>query len=439
MLIYNPSTKKKEIFKSMSEMSVQMYVCGPTLYSDIHIGNARPIIFFDILKRVLIDQGYQVNYISNITDIDDKIINQAKKENITEKALVDKNIEKYIALTKELNIYQNVQIELVTDYIQEIIDYIDNLVKLEFAYVKNGDVYFSVDKIENYGHLSNYQVTDYNLNQEINNNLKKNNQDFTLWKATTDGISWNSKWSKGRPGWHSECAVLINQKFGKKIDIHGGGVDLKFPHHENENAQSQACNQIDLANYWIHNGFVNIDNQKMSKSIGNVVKPEQIIKQYGVNFLKLLMLQTNYRQPINITDQFYELTNKLNMKLNNYYLKYDLTNLEVDSSCQEVQELQNIMADDLNTANLIDRFFQIMSSKNNQVTVKQQSLKYFTNVLGLNIYYEQIPEEIIKLSDQRSQLKKNKKYQEADEIRQKIEILGYQIFDTREGVTCKKK
>ncbi|MEA5018677.1 MAG: cysteine--tRNA ligase [Erysipelotrichaceae bacterium] len=305
MKLYNSKTNSLEEFKSITPMHVDMYVCGPTVYNHPHIGNARPMIVFDTLRRLFEVQGYTVSYVSNYTDVDDKIINKALNEELDEITISTRYIDAYQAVRDSLNVKPLTATPKVTENMPEIISFIKELLDKEYAYVVDGDVYFRVTKIEDYGCLSKQNIDDLQVGARIEENSKKENPlDFALWKTTDMGIRWDTPWGKGRPGWHTECVVMINKVFDSDhIDIHGGGMDLKFPHHENELAQSQALHHSQLANYWLHNGMLNFDGEKMSKSLGNVVWAKDFISEYGSNVIRWLMLSAHYRAPLNISEQ----------------------------------------------------------------------------------------------------------------------------------------
>ena len=306
MRLFNTLTNKKEEFKPLRDGEVSIYVCGPTVYNYVHIGNTRPMIVFDVLRRTFEYLGYKVTFVSNFTDVDDKIIKAAKQEGISEKELTDKYIKAYEDVRRDLNLLFPTYAPRVTDTMKAIIDFIDGLVKTGYAYEVDGDVYFRVSKIEEYGQLSGIKIEDLvaGASERVDKNDKKEEStDFALWKKTDEGIRFDSPWSKGRPGWHTECVVMINDIFEDgKIDIHGGGQDLKFPHHENEIAQSMACHHHPIAHTWMHNQMINIDNQKMSKSLGNVVWAKDMINDLGCNVYKWFMLSSHYRNPLNLTD-----------------------------------------------------------------------------------------------------------------------------------------
>ena len=429
MLIYNEVTKKTEEFRTIEEKIVKMYVCGPTIYSDIHIGNARPIVFFDFVSNILEKNGYKVIYVSNITDVDDKIINQAKQEHISEEEIIKKNMDKFVAVLNDLNINYFEQ-PRVTENIDDIINFIKHLVLENYAYVVEGDVYFNIHSIEKYGMISNLKIEENIQDTRSEKNRKKRNpNDFTLWKKTEIGIKWESPWSYGRPGWHTECVVMIKNILGDKIDIHGGGMDLQFPHHENENAQSLACGQ-GLATYWMHNGFINMDNQKMSKSIGNVFLAKDFIKKYSTNILRLIMFQTSYRQPINLNEEFLKATIKLEERFKNHFLKLNkVTPIYVSSKSL------SIASNDFDSVNLISHIIEMMKNSS-----EENDVEFVTGISLLNLKFNEeiIPIEIADLIQKRNVAKENKDFVLSDEIRKKIERLGYEIIDSREGTKCKK-
>ena len=328
MKLFNSMSQKIEEFKPITEGQVSMYVCGPTVYNYPHIGNARPIVVFDTLKRTFMALGYKVKMVSNYTDVDDKIIKVAKECGISEKEVTEKFIKAYNDDRLALHAMMPDAAPKVTETMDAIIAFIDLLVKKEHAYVVDGDVYFRVSSVENYGKLSNQQIDDLMVGARIDENSKKENPlDFTLWKRTEEGIKWESPWSVGRPGWHTECVVMINKEFDGNhlIDIHGGGMDLKFPHHENEIAQSRAAYETGIANYWIHNGMVNIDGEKMSKSLGNVIWAKDMIEKIGGDTLRWLFLSSHYRSPLNINEEAIETAkkelNKVKTPLKQAYVK----------------------------------------------------------------------------------------------------------------------
>lgn len=382
MKLFNSLHNKVEPFKSMNENEVNMYVCGPTVYNYPHIGNARPIIVFDTLKKTFEALGYKVRFVSNFTDVDDKIIKKAIEMNVDEKAITEHFINAYNADRHSLNADLPDVTPRVTETMDEIIDFIKLLVDKGFAYEINGDVYFRVNKINDYGQLSNQQIDDLMVGARIDENTSKENPlDFTLWKKTEEGIKWDSPWSKGRPGWHSECVVMINNEFHQhQIDIHGGGMDLKFPHHENEIAQSEAAYGTHIANYWLHNGMVNIDGEKMSKSLGNVIWVKDIVEKLGGNVVRWLMLSAHYRAPLNLNDQAVETAQteleKIKTSLKQAYVKLGLAGVEINGSEDEVlwKEFLDAMSDDLNTPNAFKALFD--TNKQLNAAVRTRDIDY---------------------------------------------------------------
>lgn len=436
--IYNSKTKSKEIFKPIEEGKITMYVCGPTLYGHIHIGNARPIVFFDVVYKYFKRIGYEVQYVSNITDIDDKIINKARELNITEAELINKNTKEYERVLTALNI-QEIYRPTVTKYMQEIITFIDELIKKDYAYkTETGDVYFRVKKIKSYGNISNRKIEDMLSGIRIDlDKYKEEDVDFALWKNTDIGIVWDAPFGKGRPGWHTECAVMIRNIFGRSIDIHGGGNDLKFPHHENENAQYEAMYGQNIANTWMHNGFVNIDGEKMSKSLGNFITVKKMLEQYNSNTIRLLLLQTNYRQPLNLSDTFIEQTQKLLKKIEDYSLEVTLKEKDVYIESEIRQEIKEVMEDDFNTPNLISLLIESIKQKDEQLYVQ------IIDILGLVVDFSidsiDLPLNIQKLIAEFKQVREDKNFERSDIIKSEIETSGYKVYVTRSGIKIKEE
>lgn len=379
MKLFNSLHNKVEAFKPMNENEVSMYVCGPTVYNYPHIGNARPIIVFDTLKKTFEALGYKVKFVSNFTDVDDKIIKKAIEMNVDEKTITEHFINAYNSDRQSLNADLPDVTPKVTETMDEIIDFIKLLIDKGFAYEIDGDVYFRVNKIGDYGQLSNQQIEDLMVGARIDENaLKENPLDFTLWKKTEEGIKWDSPWSKGRPGWHSECVVMINNEFHQhQIDIHGGGMDLKFPHHENEIAQSEAAYGTHIANYWLHNGMVNIDGEKMSKSLGNVIWVKDIVEKLGGNVVRWLMLSAHYRAPLNLNDQAVETAQteleKIKTSLKQAYVKLGLADIELTGKPDETlwQAFLDAMSDDLNTPNAFKALFDTNKQLNAAVRTRE--------------------------------------------------------------------
>ncbi len=413
-----------------------MYVCGPTVYNHAHIGNARPLVVFDTLKRTLLACGYEIALISNYTDVDDKIILAAEKENITEKELTDKYIAAYEELKKNLNILPVDKKPRVTEYMPKIIDFIDQLVKKEAAYIIQGDVYFRVSKIASYGSISNKNLEELKVGARIEENEKKENPlDFTLWKETKQGIQWDSPWSKGRPGWHTECVAMIYDITPQHhVVIHGGGMDLKFPHHENEQAQALAYDHRPLADLWVHNGMVNINNEKMSKSLNNFIYAKDLIAKYGGNVLRWVFLSTHYRAPINFTDEVFQQAitelNKIYMPLKQAYVKLAFVEEKLKNSKIDVDKYDaflDAMADDLNTTQAISVLFEMVKQLN--VSIRQNQLdaamvlqncntvNQMLEVLGIVPLTIKLTEEDKTLYRQWEAYKKNKDFENADKLR----------------------
>ena len=324
--LYNTKDLQVEEFKPIHEGHVDMYVCGPTVYNYAHIGNARPMVVFDVLKRLFEAEGYTVKYVSNFTDVDDKIINKAIEENVSESVITDRYIKAYQDLRKQLNTELPDVTPRVTETMDGIISFIADLVKAGAAYVAdNGDVYYSVDSDPKYGEISHQKLDYLEAGARIDvNEGKKNPYDFALWKKTDKGIQWDSPWGKGRPGWHTECVVMINQNLGEKIDIHGGGADLRFPHHENECAQQESLHHNTLANYWVHNAMININGEKMSKSLGNTLWAKDVLDRLGTNLTRWLMSSVHYRKELNFSEETIDTARKELEKVLTPIRQYDI-------------------------------------------------------------------------------------------------------------------
>ena len=431
---YNSLTNKVEDFHPLNEGEVSMYVCGPTVYNYPHIGNMRPVVVFDVLRRFLSYVGYKVTYVSNFTDVDDKIIKEAKKQNKTEKELTEFYINEFKKTTEAIGSQIPNITPKVTEYIQAIINYVDNLVKIGAAYVVNGDVYFRVSKIKDYGVLSGINIEDLNVGARIEENSDKESPlDFALWKKTDEGINWDSPWGKGRPGWHTECCVMIDTIFPKHfIDIHGGGYDLKFPHHENEIAQSEATHGNKIAKFWMHNAFINFGNEKMSKSLGNVVYAKDLIERVGGPVTRLVILSAHYRQPVNFTEETVQAASQeINkMKMVNKQLALKLQTSDVDLSSGKatyINDFVNALADDLNTSNALTELYNVMKLANQEIRTKDADLNKLNDlfktlndmfyVLGLDIGYVKLDENDKKLYQNYLKSKENKDFAESDRIR----------------------
>lgn len=438
MKLFNSMDQKMEEFKPLHEGVVNMYVCGPTVYNYPHIGNARPIVVFDTLKRTFQALGYQVKMVSNYTDVDDKIIKVAKECGITEKEVTEKFIDAYNADRLSLHAMMPDAAPKVTDTMDAIIDFIQLLVDKGNAYEVDGDVYFRVNSVKEYGNLSHQQIDDLMVGARIDENSKKENPlDFTLWKRTEDGIQWDSPWSVGRPGWHTECVVMINQEFdGNLIDIHGGGMDLKFPHHENEIAQSRAAYETPIANYWIHNGMVNIDGEKMSKSLGNVIWAKDMIAKIGGNVLRWLMLGTHYRSPLNINEEAIDAAgkelNKVQTSLKQAYVKLSLADHVLSEDYDEtlMADYLNALQDDLNTPNAFAAVFEAVKVLNQTIRQREvnvdilgkqtRTIEKMMEILGIEIPRLVLSEEDKELHKKWKAAVKEKNFDTADGYRKEL-------------------
>lgn len=438
MKLFNSMDQKIEDFKPMQEGKVNMYVCGPTVYNYPHIGNARPIVVFDTLKRTFQALGYEVKMVSNYTDVDDKIIKVAKECGVTEKEITEKFIKAYNEDRLSLHAMMPDAAPKVTDTMDAIIDFIKLLVEKGNAYEVDGDVYFRVNSVPSYGNLSHQQIDDLMVGARIDENSKKENPlDFTLWKRTEEGIKWDSPWSVGRPGWHTECVVMINQEFdGNLIDIHGGGMDLKFPHHENEIAQSRAAYETPIANYWVHNGMVNIDGEKMSKSLGNVIWAKDMIAKIGGNVLRWLMLGTHYRSPLNINEEAIEAAkkelNKVSTSLKQAYVKLGLADKEINEAYDEAlyAPFMEAMQDDLNTPNAFAAVFEAVKVLNQTIRQREvdleklalqtRTIEKMMEVLGIDIPRLALTQEDKELHQKWKAAVKEKDFDTADGYRKEL-------------------
>lgn len=442
--VYNSLSNKIENFVPINDNEVSMYVCGPTVYNYIHIGNARPVIFFDTVKRFLEYIGYNVKLVSNFTDIDDKIIKKAQEENTTEEIISEKYIKAFLDVCDKIGCEKDVVHPKVTENINQIIDFIDQLVKGGYAYQNGDDVYFSVRSIKEYGILSNQKLDDLESGSRIDVNTNKlDPADFTLWKKTSDtGKKWNSPFGSGRPGWHTECVVMIDKIFGGKIDIHGGGNDLKFPHHENEIAQSMAIHKHMIANYWIHNARIELSGEKMSKSLGNVVWMKDILEKYPAGAYRLLVLANHYRQSINYSEEmmvkFVGEWEKIEKAYVSLYRKLELSDNLKDGVTQEIMDqFLAEMAYDFNTANALSVLYLLIKDinknlRNSQVDVKvlQDELTTFKamcKVLGLVIDLKPLTLEEKKLVQNWNNARSSKDFVTADKLRNEIQELGIRL------------
>ena len=432
---FNSLSNSVETLKPLKEKEVSIYCCGPTVYGDAHVGNVRPVIVFDTLRRFLSFVGYDVKLVSNFTDVDDKIINKALQEGVNETVISHRYIEAYKDVLKKLNVEPHYQNPRVTEYMPQIIKYIDELVKLGAAYEVDGDVFFRISSIKDYGELSKMKVDDLVVGARIEENSKKESPlDFTLWKKTDVGIQWDSPWGKGRPGWHTECCVMINSIFGGQIDIHGGGFDLKFPHHENEIAQAKAHDHNKIANVWMHNGFVNFGDEKMSKSLGNVVLAKDAIAKYGGNVMRWLILSTHYRAPVSFTEETVQsCANELariQKAYNQLAVQIQLEHGDLNSKQIEVKDFVSAMADDLNTSNAIAAIFEKVKLANVELRKNPKNLQEIQgifaslgamlDVFGIKFETPVLTEELRKVYEEYLALKAEKRFEESDKLRDEL-------------------
>ena len=464
MKIYNTLTKSKEEFVPIEPGKVRMYVCGPTVYNYIHIGNARPMIVFDTVRRYFEYKGYEVNYVSNFTDVDDKIIKKANEEGVSTEEIS----ERYIAECKKDMAAMNVKPATcnpkATEEIDGMIKMIETLIEKGYAYEKNGTVYFSTRKFEGYGKLSKKNLDDLEAGIRIAvADEKEDPMDFVLWKPKKEGEpSWPSPWSDGRPGWHIECSEMSKKYLGDQIDIHAGGEDLVFPHHENEIAQSEAANGKEFSRYWMHNAFLNIDNKKMSKSAGNFFTVREISEQFDLQVLRFFMLSSHYRSPLNFSRDLMESAKSSLERIKN--AAYHLEQLEAIAEERELNEeekkaiaeveslndkFNNAMEDDFNTADAISAIFEIVKLAN--TTASKDSAKEFIqillekivvlcDILGVEVKHveELLDEDIERLIEERQAARKNRDFARADEIRDELLEKGIILEDSREGVRWKR-
>lgn len=440
--LYNSKTLQIEPFRPVKEGHVSMYVCGPTVYNYAHIGNARPMVVFDVLKRLFEAEGYTVTYVSNFTDVDDKIINRAIEEITTEAVIAQRYIDAYQALRVQLNTQIPDITPRVTETMDDIIAFIQEMVNNGSAYVsENGDVYFSVEADERYGEISHQNLDMLEAGARIDvNQGKKNPYDFALWKKTDKGIQWDSPWGKGRPGWHTECVVMINKNLGEIIDIHGGGMDLKFPHHENEAAQQECTHHNALANYWVHNAMINIDGQKMSKSLGNTLWAKDIIDQLGTGLTRWLMSSVHYRKELNFSEETVETARKELEKVLNPLKQADirisLAQAEVTDEKDEesFRSFLDQLDDDLNTPNAYTVIFETVKKLNQSLRVREidyasvnrirNAVTAMLDVLGINVERTVLSEEDRELFRGWNEAKKAKDWGKADTYRNALSGKG---------------
>ena len=467
MKIFNSMSRQKEEFVPIQPGKVSIYACGPTVYNFIHVGNARPIILFDVLRRYFEYRGYDVTFVQNFTDVDDKIIKRANEEGITSQEVAEKYIQEYFTDAQGLGVRPATIHPKATENMQQIIDMVQTLIDKGYAYpVENGDVYYRTLKFKGYGKLSHQPIEDLQSGTRIAvGEVKENPLDFALWKAAKPGEpAWDSPWGPGRPGWHIECSAMSNRYLGKTIDIHCGGEDLQFPHHENEIAQSEAANGCEFVHYWMHNGFLNIDNRKMSKSLGNFFTVREAAEAYGYETIRLFMLSAHYRSPLNYSaDILHQAQNSLDRLYSaEDHLKYLVANgAEGDKNAAEAalvdtfdsyrQRFDEAMDDDFNTANAISVLFELVRAINIATTDENQPTKAgaqvcldmvheFTDVLGL-LYSrkeESLDEKVEQMIADRQAARAAKNWAEADRIRDELKAMGIELKDTKQGVQWKK-
>lgn len=462
MKLYNTMTREKQEFIPITEGEVKMYSCGPTVYDYFHIGNARPFIIFDTLRRYLEYLGYKVTFVQNFTDIDDKMINRANKEGITVKELGERFIEEYFKDAQALGIRRADIHPKATENIDAIIDVVKKLEDKGFAYNVGGNVYFRTKKFKDYGKLSHQPLDELEAGARIDvTDDKEDPMDFALWKAQKPGEpAWESPWGPGRPGWHIECSAMVNKFLGTTIDIHSGGKDLIFPHHENEIAQSECANGCTFANYWMHNGYINIDNRKMSKSLGNFFTIRDITAKYKPEVIRFFMLSAHYRSPVNFSDELMQQAQSAMERVYNCIdnLEFLLKNSEKrENNAAETEMLSAVenakkrfsdaMDDDLNTADAISAIFDIVSAANKglsqessnsetAVSATLNAIHELGDVLGLFMKKasENIDAEIEALIEKRNEARKNKDWAEADRIRDELKARNIILKDTPLGV-----
>jgi len=459
MKIYNTLNNRKEDFVPVTPNHVKMYVCGPTVYNYFHIGNARPLIFFDVVRNYLQYSGFDVTLVRNITDIDDKLIDQSIREEIPVKEIAEKYISAFYKDCEALEIAPADHHPHATKFIGEMIKLIRKLEKIEMAYEVNGDVYFEVNKAEGYGKLSGKKLEDLQAGARVQaNQQKRNAADFTLWKTAKPGEPfWNSPWGKGRPGWHTECVVMSNKYLGDTFDIHGGGIDLVFPHHENELAQAEAINKKPLANYWMHNGYLNIDGKKMSKSLNNFFTARDILKKYSAEAIRFFFLSKHYRSPIDFNEQIIIESSQAVKTLYSALDEVDYLSFKDEEATyseeqkQIITEFKTAMDDDFNTAKAISVFYKLAKTIKKCDSPEEQKnythlLVELGNVLGffqdlenkLKKNLNETTEKLVELFiNYRSDAKKDRNWQLADKIRNDLQSIGIELKDTAKGTEWK--
>ncbi|MFB1083217.1 cysteine--tRNA ligase [Jeotgalibacillus sp. JSM ZJ347] len=460
--MYNTVTRQKEPFKPLEEGKVSMYVCGPTVYNYIHIGNARPPIVFDTVRRHLEYRGYDVNYVSNFTDVDDKLIRAANELGEEVPAVAERFIDAYFEDVGALGCARGTAHPRVTENIELIIEFIESLIEKGFAYESGGDVYYRTRKFDGYGKLSHQSIDELRIGARIESDERKEDElDFVLWKAAKEGeISWESPWGEGRPGWHIECSAMARKYLGDTIDIHAGGQDLAFPHHENEIAQSEALTGKPFANYWLHNGYINIDNEKMSKSLGNFVLVHDILKEADPQVLRFFMLSVHYRHPINYNRELLEAAgaglDRIRTAYENLKHRRESSSGLTDNNAEWIEKAEakndafiKEMDDDFNTANAISVLFDLSSEANLYLREKNTSvevidaftetLKELTGVLGIELKdQEMLDEDIDELIRKREAARKDRDFATADAIRDQLKEMNIILEDTKQGIRWRR-
>jgi cysteinyl-tRNA synthetase len=452
--LYNSLSSKKEVFKSISDKKVKTYGCGPTVYNDPHIGNFRTFVFYDLLNRVLQLNGYETETAVNITDIDDKIIDRVNQENTSLKEITSKYELSFLELSKSLKILPNNHNPRATEYVEEMIEFIQALINQDLAYEMNGNIFFDIEAYPKYGKF--VKISD-DLEIEDNELSKKNRNDFTLWKAKKDSdgdIFWNSEWGKGRPGWHTECAVMIKTLFDGRLDIHCGGIDLKFPHHENESAQIEAIQKHNLSNYWLHAEHLNMDDEKMSKSLGNFIDVSTLIEKNGSDVVRLFLLSAHYRTKVSFSQKKLNECKKMIEKIKRFSKNFNIDSKNIELKFSSEHELFiDALNDDLSTPGAIGVFFSFISEMNKKIADnsindadKEKSLvflKLFNSIFDIldfnNLHDQNIPKELQDLLVSRQEARRNLDWKLSDSIRDKIESLGWQVEDTSSGQNLSKK
>lgn len=432
---YNSLSNKVEVFHPIKENEVSIYVCGPTVYNFPHIGNIRPVVFFDTLRKFLEACGYKVTYVSNFTDVDDKIINKALEEKITEKELTDYYIGEYLKTLDDFHVKRASFNPRVSEYMDQIIKYIDDLVNKGSAYLNDGEVFFDVLSDKKYGELSKINLDDLINGARIKVNDKKRSPlDFLLWKDTKVGIKWDSPWGEGRPGWHTECCVMIHSIFNGMIDIHGGGSDLKFPHHENEIAQSEAHDGNTLANFWIHNAMMNINGDKMSKSLGNVILAKDAVKEHGANLTRLLLLNAPYRSIIDFSDESLKnnqaILNKIEFVIKQSSLILNLNKIDLDGEATKLNPFLEALSNDMNIPNGITYLLDLIKESNIEIRKKDRDLSLISSnfytinkilyILGIFVPYHKFSDDELTLYNKYLEAKQNKDFEKSDILRKEL-------------------